>query len=137
MTLRIEPSTDYFNQTLGKKTAAVVLIDRWYKSKGNPTAYSFTLLPIEAISKYNVDLNDHDKVLEFVEKEIYRICSNVLVEIKYSTSGNFSAKDSPISPENQFYLILETMYEHTQLPMVHNKHYLPIKSSSIEFHQKK
>jgi GntR family transcriptional regulator len=137
MKLRIEPSTDYFNQTLGKKTAAVVLIDRWYKSQGNPAAYSFTLLPIEVISKYNVDLNDHDKVLEFVEKEIYKICSNVLVEIKYSTSGNFSAKDSPISPENQFYLIQETMYEDTEFPMVHNKHYLPIKSSSIEFHQKK
>jgi GntR family transcriptional regulator len=29
------------------------------------------------------------------------------------------------------------MYEDTQFPMVHNKHYLPIKSSSIEFHQKK
>lgn len=137
MELRIEPSTDYFNQTLEKKTAAVVLIDRWYKSQGNPAAYSFTLFPIETISKFNIDLNDYDKVLEFVEKEIYEICSNVLLEVKYSTSGNFSAKKSTISPESQFYLIQETMYEGSEFPMVHNKHYLPIKSSSIEFHQKK
>lgn len=137
MQLHIEPSTDYINQTLGRKTAVAVVIDRWYKSQGTPAAYSFTLIPIETISKFNVDLNDHDKVLEFLEKDIYEICSNVLVEVKYSTAGNISAKIGPISPENQFYLIQETMYEGSEFPMVHNKHYLPIKSSSIEFHQKK
>ncbi|ERI95477.1 transcriptional regulator, GntR family [Clostridiales bacterium oral taxon 876 str. F0540] len=137
MQLRIEPSTDYINQTLERKTAAVVLIDRWYTSHNNPAAYSFTIFPIETISKYNVDLNNHDKVLKFVEKEIYEICNNVLLEVKYSTAGNVSAKFSPISSENQFYLIQETMYEGSEFPVVHNKHYLPIKSSSIEFHQKK
>lgn len=137
MKLRIEPSTDYINQTLERKTAAVVLIDRWYTSNGEPAAYSFTILPIETISKFNVDLNDDNKVLEFVEKEIYEICCRVLLEVKYSTAGNISAKIGPISPENHFYLIQETMYENSEFPMVHNKHYLPIKSSSIEFHQKK
>jgi GntR family transcriptional regulator len=137
MQLHIEPSTDYINQTLGRKTAVAVVIDRWYKSQGSPAAYSFTLIPIETISKFNIDLNDHDRILEFVEKEIYELCSNVLVEVKYSTAGNISAKISPISPENQFYLIQETLYEDSEFPMVSNKHYLPIKSSSIEFHQKK
>lgn len=137
MQLRIEPSTDYINQTLGRKTAVVVVIERWYNYQDNPVAYSFTLIPVETISKFNIDLNDHDKVLEFVEKEIYELCSNVLVEVKYSTAGNISAKDFPISPENQFYLIQETIYEASDFPMVSNKHYLPIKSSSIEFHQKK
>lgn len=137
MELRIEPSSDYINQTLGRKTPVVVVIDRWYKSEGNPVAYSFTLIPIETISKFNIDLNNHDKVLEFIEKELYELCSNVLVEIKYSTSGNVSAKFSPISPENQFYLVQETMYEGSDFPVVSNKHYLPIKSSFIEVHQKK
>jgi DNA-binding GntR family transcriptional regulator len=135
--LRIEPPTDYFNQTLGKKTAAVVLIERWYKSQGNTVAYTFTLVPIETIAKFNIDLNNHDKVLEFVEEEIYRICSNVLVEIKYSTSGNFSSKVTTISPENQFYLVQETMYDDSEFPIISNKHFLPIKSGSIKFHQKK
>ena len=135
--LRIELPTDYFNQTLAKKTAAVVLIDRWYKSQGNTVAYTFSLFPIETISKFNVDLNNNDKVLEFVENDIYEICNNTLVEIKYSTSGNFSSKVATISPENQFYLIQETMYADSEFPIVSNKHYLPIKSGSIKFHQKK
>ncbi|MFL0247142.1 GntR family transcriptional regulator [Candidatus Clostridium stratigraminis] len=137
MELRIEPSTDYINKTLGRKTAVAIVIDRWYKTQGNAAAYSFTLIPIETISKYNIDLNDHDKVLGFIEKEIYEICSNVQVEIKYSTSGNVSAKLSPISSENEFYLIQEAIYKDSEFPIIHNKHYLPIKSSSIEFHQKK
>jgi DNA-binding GntR family transcriptional regulator len=137
MELRIEPSTDYINQTLGRKTAVAVVIDRWYKSQGNPVAYSFTLIPIETISKFNIDLNDHVKVLEFIEKDLYEICGNVLLEVKYSTAGNVSAKFSPISAENQFYLIQETMYEDSEFPAASSKHYLPIKSSSIKFHQKK
>lgn len=135
--LRIEPSSDYFNQILEKKTPAVVLIDRWYTSKGNPSAYTLTIVPIETISKYNIDLNNHTEVLKFVEKEIYEICSNVLVSVKYSTSGNISAKVSTLSPENQFYLIQETMYENQEFATLHNKHYLPLKSGSIEIHQKK
>ena len=134
MKLRIEPSTDYFNQILVKKTSAVVLVDRWYKFQGNAIAYSFTLLPIETISKFNVDLNNQDKFLEFLEKDLYEISSNVLVEIKYSTSGNFAAKTYPISPDNQFHLIQETIHKDSEFPIASNKHYLPMKSSSIKLH---
>ena len=137
ITLRIEPSTDYFNQILVKKTAAVVLIDRWYKSEGKSVAYSFTLLPIETISKFNLDLNQHDEILDFIEKELYEVSSDILVEIKYSTSGNFAAKTNPISPENQFHLIQETLYKDSEFPIASNKHYLPIKTSSIKFHPRK
>ena len=132
--LHIEPSTDYFNQILVKKTAAVVLIDRWYKSQGKAIAYTFTLLPIETISKFNLDLNNKDSLLEFLEKDIYELCHNILVEIKYSTAGNFAAKTEPISSTNQFHLIQETIYLDIEFPIISSKHYLPIKSSSIKFH---
>jgi len=137
MQFRLEPPTDYFNQTLEKKTVAVVLVDRWYISQDKTAAYTFTLLPIEAISKFNIDLNDHDKFLNFLEREIYEICSNTLVEIKYSTAGNFAAKIPALSPENQFHLIQESVYKDSEFLFVSNKHYLPIKSSSIKFHQRK
>jgi DNA-binding GntR family transcriptional regulator len=135
--LRIEPSTDYFNQILVKKTAAVVLIDRWYKSQGQVSAYTFTLIPIETISKFNLDLNNHNEILEFIEKNLYEISSDILVEIKYSTSGNFAAKSYPISHENQFHLIQETIYKDSEFPIASNKHYLPIKTSAIKFHPKR
>lgn len=95
------------------------------------------MLPIETISKFNLDLNNEDMILEFLEKDIYEISSDILVEIKYSTSGNFAAKTYPISPENQFHLIQETLYKDSEFPIASNKHYLPIKTSSIKFHPKK
>ncbi|MBW6411268.1 GntR family transcriptional regulator [Clostridium weizhouense] len=130
--LRIEPSTDYFNQILIKKTAAVVLIDRWYKTKENTVAYTFTLIPIETISKFNINLNNKDEVLKFLENDIYELANNVLTEIKYSTSGNFAAKKHQISSEDKFHLIQETICKDDNFPIVSNKHYLPIKSSSIK-----
>lgn len=134
---RIEPPTDYFKQILIKKTPAVVLVDRWYKSKNNVIAYSFTLLPIETISNFNIDLNNKDQLLRFIENELYEISNNILVEIKYSTSGNFAAKIHKISSEDQFHLIQETIYNNSEFPIASNKHYLPIKSSSIKFHPTK
>lgn len=135
--VHLEPPTDYFNKILIKKTAAVVLIDRWYKYQGNAVAYTFTLLPIETISKFDLDLNDKDKLTEFLEKELYEISGEILVEIKYSTSGNFAAKAHHISPDNQFHLIQETIYEDSEFPIAYNKHYLPIRTSSIKFHPQK
>lgn len=137
MELRIEPSTDYFNKILAKKTAAVVLIDRWYKFKGQIIAYTFTLLPIELISNINMDLNNKDTFLEFLENDVYKVYGNILVEIKYSTAGNFAAKIKSISDKNQFHLIQETIYNGNQTPVISNKHYLPIETSSIKLHLEK
>lgn len=134
LTLRIEPSTDYFNKVLVKNTAAVVLIDRWYKYKGTAVAYTFTLIPIETISLFNIDLNDKKQVKNFLENTLYEVANDVLLEIKYSTSGNFASKQYPIACEDKFYLIQETIYKDNEFPIVSNKHYLPIKSTSIKFH---
>lgn len=137
MKLRIEPSTDYFNKILVNKAAAVVLVDRWYKSKDKTIAYTFTMMPIETISNLNLDLNNHDGLLKFLETYIYKISNNILVEIKYSTAGNFAAKNDPISDKNQFHLIQETIYDENEIPIASSKHYLPIESSSIKFHPQK
>ncbi|SFD16579.1 GntR family transcriptional regulator [Clostridium uliginosum] len=134
---RIEPPTEYFNKILIQKTAAVVLVDRWYKSKGRTIAYTFTLIPIETISTLNIDLNDKTQLLQILEKDIYEEANNVLIEIKYSTSGNFAAKKYTISSEGKFNLLQETIYKNNEFPIVSNKHYLPIKSSSIKFHPTK
>lgn len=135
--LRIEPSTDYFNKVLIRNTAAVVLIDRWYKYQGKAIAYTFTLIPIETISSLNIDLNNKKQLLEFLEKELYEIADDVLIELKYSTSGNFAAKQHPIASEDKFYLIQETIFKDNEFPIVSNKHYLPIKSTSIKLHPTK
>lgn len=134
MEFKIEPPSDYFTKTLGEKSVATLMIDRWYTSKNNVIAYSFTIISIETISKLNIDLTNKESLLNLIEKDIYNQCSDSIVEIKFSTAGNFVTKNHPISVENQFYLLEEKIYLNSENPIIVNKHYLPINHATIKFH---
>lgn len=135
--MHIEPCNDYFSKIISNSPIAVVLIDRWYMSKNKVTAYSFTVLPIEIFSTYNIDLNDSNAILNFIENDLYNLCSDVMLEIKYSNSGNFATKDHPILSKGPFNLIEETIYDHNYKVLAYNKHYMPMESSSIKLSLKK
>ncbi|WP_442878709.1 GntR family transcriptional regulator [Clostridium sp.] len=134
---KIQPPSDYFTKILGTKSVATVGIDRWYMHNNNSIAYTFTIVPIEAISSFNLDLNNKEELLEFIEEGIYEKCSDALVDIKFSTAGNFVTKSHPISCEKQFYLVEEALYKNSEFPIAFNKHYLPMQYSSIKFNPTK
>ena len=94
LTLLQEPCSDYFHMILGSKPAAVVVIDRWYKIDKKVVAYAFSIMPIDNISKFDIDLNNHEQLLNFVEKDIYNDCNNIMLDVKFSTSGNFLIMNS-------------------------------------------
>lgn len=133
--LRIEPPSDYYLNILGQKTVAVVCVDRWYKSKEEYISYTFTIIPIETIVDFNLDLNNKDEILEFLETNIYIDCSFTNTKIKFSTSGNFTANNHPITCDKKFYLIEEGIFKHKEFPIVFNKVYLPFQHSSLNLTQ--
>ena len=137
MNFHIEPPSDYFIDILGKKTAAAVNIDRWYISNGNAIAYTFTVIPIETISYFDIDLNDTNKLLNFIETDIYNKCTNSSIDIKFSSSGKFATKKYSISSEKQYYLIEESIYKNDEYPISFNKHYLPLLGTSVKIHTSK
>lgn len=128
----IEPPTDYMKQVLKRNTAVVVVVDRWYKSKDNIVAYAFTLIPIETISMFNIDLNDNSDLLKFLEDKIYTDCKNNLLEIKFTASSNFSTKKYSFSSKGNCYLLQESIYTETDFPVLFNKHYLPFEHSTLK-----
>lgn len=133
----IEPPTDYFVKVLGKKPVAAVSINRWYKAMGKAVAYTFTIVPIETISTFNINLNNSSEFLHFLEENIYNECTNTSLDIKFSSSGKFATKKYPISDESQYYLIEEAIYLNTDNPIAFNKHYLPVENSSLKIHPSK
>lgn len=135
--LRIEPPSDYYLNILGQKTVAVVCVDRWYKSQNNYVAYTFTIIPIETISIFKLDLNNKKEILEFLEKNIYDGCLFTNIKIKFSTSGNFTPKNHPITCDKKFYLIEEGIFKHGEFPIVFNKVYLPLQHSTLKLTQSK
>lgn len=134
---KLEPPTDYFTKILGEKPVAAVTIDRWYKHTNEAIAYTFSILPIETISLFNIDLNDKNSITKFMEEDIYNNCSHTNVNLKFSKSGNFATKKYQISSEKQFYLIEEHIFKNTDLPIAVNKHYLPLSNASINFYPEK
>lgn len=129
---RIEPPTKAISDSLKQYTPAVVIVDRWYKHNEIPVAYSLSFLPIELIAKKQIDLNDTDQLLNYLENQCYtdmdcckRICS-------HSTAGNFSALTCTLSNDNSFLLVQENIYDADKNVQVSSKHYIPSDLFKIE-----
>ncbi len=102
MAFRIEPPTKSISDVLKQYTPAVVIVDRWYKQKGVPLAYSLSFLPIGQVGEEKIDLNQPSQLQEYLERQCYdgkncfrRICS-------HSTAGNFTALTYTLSDDNSF-----------------------------------
>lgn len=134
---KIDPPSDYYKKILGEESVATVCIDRWYLDKDLTLAYSYTIISIEGISQFNVDLSKKENLLSFIEDRCYKECSKVESTLKFTTSGNFVTKAHPILHENQFYLIEEALYNNSKNPVIFNKHYLPMKHSTIKINPMK
>lgn len=137
MEFHLEPCSDYFHMILGSKPAAVVVIDRWYKIDKKVVAYAFSIMPIDNISKFDIDLNNHEQLLNFVEKDIYNDCNNIMLDLKFSTSGNYASKRSSFLDNEQFFLIEEKVSTYNEFTMEFSKFYLPVDMSSIRINLKR
>ena len=137
MEFHLEPCSDYFHMILGSKPAAVVVIDRWYKIDKKVVAYAFSIMPIDNISKFDIDLNNHEQLLNFVEKDIYNDCNNIMLDVKFSTSGNYASKRSSFPDNEQFFLIEEKVSTYNEFTMEFSKFYLPVDMSSIRINLKR
>ena len=99
MEFRIEPPTESISQNLKRKTAVVVIADRWYKSAGKACAYSLSFIPIEVISGKQIDLREKEDLFQYLEHGVY--------EDAVSSTCQLSYKFKPIHFKNiwLFYLL--------------------------------
>lgn len=132
MKFRIEPPTKSISDTLKQYTPAVVIVDRWYKSGQTPLAYSLSFLPIELIGEKQIDLNDADQLLNYLESHCYEHAGACKRVCSHSTAGNFTALIYTLSEDNSFLLVQETIYDNNQNIMVSTKHYIPSDLFKIE-----
>lgn len=123
---RIEPPTDAISTILGQKSAAVVISDRWYKSENITKGYSLSFIPIETISKNNIDLNDIENLKDFLENKVYSIASKSTFEFSHTTTGNFTAIKYALSDDEMFILVIESLYDNNGDIIVVTKYYIPL-----------
>ncbi len=133
---RIEPPSDYTTKVLGRKSSAVIFIDRWYKCKGEGVAYTLSFLPIETVTEEKIDLSDKNTLLNFLEKDSYLKAKHSSLNINFSTAGNFTSMRYTIGKNTKFWLLEERLFKKVDFPMVHHKHYLPMEHSHISIERK-
>ncbi|HDX9578096.1 TPA: GntR family transcriptional regulator [Bacillus pseudomycoides] len=133
LTFRIDLVTDYAMQVLNQEMTAVIALERWYKSNDKIVALAFTMMPIEAVSKLHLDLQNEKQVLEMLEEKIYELANSSTIEIKRSNSVNTpSSLKYQLSHGEECDLILESVYISDKYPVIYNKYYIPIEFSQIK-----
>ena len=128
MEFRIEPPTESISQNLKRKTAVVVIADRWYKNAGKACAYSLSFIPIEVISGKQIDLREKEDLFQYLEHGVYEDAVSSTCQLSYTTTGNFTAVKYMLSQHASFILVQETLYDENSRVLVSSKHYIPVES---------
>lgn len=131
LAFRLDLQSNYTEEVLKRKAAAVVACERWYKSKGRVVAYAFTFMAIETVSEMNIDLQDEEQLLEMLESEVYNLASSAILKVKRSLSVNSSSQKHEIVGGENCDLILESVFINESYPVVYNKYYIPEEFSQI------
>ncbi|MEH7748827.1 GntR family transcriptional regulator [Neobacillus drentensis] len=134
---RIDLVTDYVRQVLRQEMTAVVALERWYKSSDKVVAYALTMMPIEAVSELNLDLQNEVQLLEMLEENVYKLANSASIEIKRSNSVNTPSLKYQIFGGEECDLILESVFISDKYPVVYNKYYIPTEFSQIRINASK
>lgn len=132
---RIEPPSDYMKGVVKRDTAAVVIADRWYKNGENAFSYTLSILPIETISKYKVNLAEENALQTFLEETLYEISSESATSYSFTNTGNFTSDKYTLSNPSKFILIKETLYDRDNTVLLFNKHYIPLKHFNLKVYR--
>lgn len=130
MDFRIEPPTPFAVEVLKQKSPVIVSVDRWYYSKECLSAYTYTMVPIETVARFGLDLNDKESLREFVETGVYEKGTRSALTFHPDSVGAAIVKDK-MPKGAHITLLLENVYGEEYTPLIHNKHYFRTEAASF------
>ncbi|GIP46302.1 putative transcriptional regulator, GntR family [Paenibacillus sp. J45TS6] len=131
---RLDPETEHTKQVLKRDSSAVVALERLYRKGGDLLAYAFTFMSMQTVESLSLDLNNKERLLEFLENEAYGIANHGNIEIKYTHTVNLANRKDKLIGQNECFLLLEALYNKTEAdpPLMYNKFYIPQQFSNIK-----
>lgn len=106
-----------------KSNSLIMVLNRRYMIKSEFACYTLSFIPYEIISLFDLDLNNPEELLAFIDEKIYDNVSTAKTEIKLTTSGDFVAGKLDIPEEKVLILLEETMFFDSGEPVVLSKSY--------------
>jgi GntR family transcriptional regulator len=129
---RLDEDTEYTKQVLKRDSSTVVAIERLYRKGNELVAYAFTFMSMQTVESLSLDLNNKEQLLNYLEKQVYENANRGEMEIKYTHTVNLADKKEKLIGENECFLLLESLYNNTDYPILHNKFYIPQQFSNIK-----
>lgn len=128
---RIEAGNEYTAQIMERNVAIVVFVDRWFKSGDKVIGYSISVIPAETILASDIDLNNKERLLNYLETEVYSTAKYSAIKVGFSEIGNISSVKYDLGKDNKCHLLSETLYGKQNVPIVFTKHYIPLEEANI------
>lgn len=125
-------STTYTQKIFNRKMTVVLAIHRYYKNKSQVYAYCFTHLASDVPYLNEIDLNDNNEVLNFIEKEVYSLAHSKRCEIEVVKETENLHNKQMKNINKLFVLIRETIIDIGGNVILVNKFYIPIEIASIK-----
>ncbi|MFC5465763.1 GntR family transcriptional regulator [Lederbergia graminis] len=122
---RLDEDTNHTRQVLKRDSSTVVALERLYRKGKDLLAYGFTFMSMEVVKSLSLDLHDEDKLLDFLESQVYIQATHGEMEIKFTHTVNLADTKEILLGEEECFLLLESLYGEEEYPIMYNKFYIP------------
>ncbi|MGM0239952.1 winged helix-turn-helix domain-containing protein [Enterococcus sp. AZ103] len=117
------PSSVFTDKLFGVKDISYFTLNIWYKINQLNVANIFSILLPETIKKFNLDLEDEEQIVQFLEEDIYREVANSKLTISISSREPDSFRRE-FSEEDKLVLMTENLYSMNGKVLAQNKYYI-------------
>ena len=126
---RVDLESEYTNHLFQNRPSAVVAMERYYVCEGNASkktdAMCFTFIPINVIDLYEVSTQDETAVRAFVEEQIYQYAAQSDLKFSMTQKPHFAHDGYTFDGGDYCWLVVETLYNGHESPVMINKWYVP------------
>ncbi len=133
---RIGLSNNYTRHIFEREVPIVAGINRYYKSNNTTCVYGFSCIPSDMLQEYKIDLEDKKALLAFLEKEMYEVAKNVVLEVKYVIESELIKSYNINSEKGIYILLIEQAYDKKGQVILNNKFFIPIENAKLTVNAK-
>lgn len=106
-----------------KNNDLVAVFSRVYKINSINVCYNVCIIPHEIFSLYNLNIEDKNEILSFLEEKIYEDAATSRMNIRLTRAGDYIGERLNISEGEMLFFMEENMFRESGEPIVLNKSY--------------
>lgn len=115
-----------------KQNILVVLFHRRYKINSEYVCYNITVIPYDYIIEYNLDMENNESLLTFLDDNLYESVASSKMDLKITKAGASIAEKVSIPEDTPLICFEEIMYKDSGVPFAISKSYF--RPEFYEFH---